>query len=65
MRIGLKAADAYDMELQDWVDSLREQGRPTDPSAWDGYTSSVAAAPTAVNGAAEKPPVEIQPEFYK
>lgn len=61
-------AEAYDVELQDWVDSLREMGRPTGPSAWDGYMACVTAdalGRARVNGAAEKIPVEIQPEFYK
>jgi myo-inositol 2-dehydrogenase / D-chiro-inositol 1-dehydrogenase len=33
---------AYVIELQQWVESLRN-GRPTDPDAWDGYVSLVVA----------------------
>ena len=33
---------AYVIEMQQWVESLRN-GRPTGPDAWDGYASLVAA----------------------
>ncbi|GAA1681847.1 Gfo/Idh/MocA family oxidoreductase [Glycomyces endophyticus] len=35
-------ADAFDTELQEWVDSLRS-GVPAGPSAWDGYAATVVA----------------------
>jgi len=35
-------ADAYRLELQDWVDSLAAGG-PTGASAWDGYAASAVA----------------------
>ncbi|WP_189263800.1 Gfo/Idh/MocA family protein [Streptomyces fuscichromogenes] len=38
----VRFADAYDREVQAWVDATR-QGRVTGPSAWDGYASSVVA----------------------
>ncbi|MFJ3307061.1 Gfo/Idh/MocA family protein [Streptomyces sp. NPDC086549] len=38
----VRFADAYDREVQDWVDATR-QGRVTGPSAWDGYAASVIA----------------------
>ena len=38
----VRFADAYDREVQSWVDATR-QGRVTGPSAWDGYAASVVA----------------------
>ncbi|MFE0512306.1 Gfo/Idh/MocA family protein [Streptomyces sp. NPDC058964] len=38
----VRFADAYDREVQDWVDATR-QGRVTGPSVWDGYAASVVA----------------------
>ncbi|MGW7242414.1 Gfo/Idh/MocA family protein [Streptomyces sp. NPDC054804] len=38
----VRFADAYDREVQSWVDATR-RGRVTGPSAWDGYASSVVA----------------------
>jgi myo-inositol 2-dehydrogenase/D-chiro-inositol 1-dehydrogenase len=38
----VRFADAYDREVQAWVDATR-QGRVTGPSTWDGYAASVAA----------------------
>ncbi|MGW3103784.1 Gfo/Idh/MocA family protein [Streptomyces sp. NPDC001100] len=38
----VRFADAYDREVQSWVDATR-QGRVTGPSVWDGYASSVVA----------------------
>lgn len=38
----VRFAEAYDRELQDWVDAARE-GRVSGPSAWDGYASSAVA----------------------
>ncbi|WP_406444813.1 Gfo/Idh/MocA family oxidoreductase [Streptomyces sp. NBC_00631] len=38
----VRFADAYDREVQAWVDATR-RGRVTGPSAWDGYASSVVA----------------------
>ncbi|MEU2780021.1 Gfo/Idh/MocA family oxidoreductase, partial [Streptomyces sp. NPDC007162] len=38
----VRFADAYDREVQSWVDATR-QGRVTGPGAWDGYASSVVA----------------------
>ena len=34
---------AYDVELQEWVDSIAGGGRPVGPSAWDGYAAGVVA----------------------
>ncbi|MGX1128467.1 myo-inositol 2-dehydrogenase/D-chiro-inositol 1-dehydrogenase [Streptomyces glaucescens] len=38
----VRFADAYDREVQAWVDATR-RGRVTGPSAWDGYMASVVA----------------------
>ncbi|MGP4007056.1 Gfo/Idh/MocA family protein [Streptomyces sp. 4N124] len=38
----VRFADAYDREVQTWVDATR-QGRVTGPAAWDGYAASVVA----------------------
>ncbi len=34
--------EAYDLELQDWIDSARE-GRVNGPCAWDGYVACITA----------------------
>ena len=38
----VRFADAYDREVQSWVDATR-RGQVTGPSAWDGYASSAIA----------------------
>ena len=38
----VRFADAYDREVQAWVDATRA-GRVTGPSAWDGYAASAVA----------------------
>ncbi|WP_028799496.1 Gfo/Idh/MocA family protein [Streptomyces sp. 142MFCol3.1] len=38
----VRFADAYDREVQSWVDATR-QGRVTGPGAWDGYAASAVA----------------------
>ncbi|GAA3291064.1 hypothetical protein GCM10020295_06930 [Streptomyces cinereospinus] len=38
----VRFADAYDRQVQAWVDATR-QGRVTGPSAWDGYAASAVA----------------------
>ncbi|MFF9112640.1 Gfo/Idh/MocA family protein [Streptomyces sp. NPDC014805] len=38
----VRFADAYDREVQAWVDATRA-GRVTGPGAWDGYAASVVA----------------------
>jgi myo-inositol 2-dehydrogenase / D-chiro-inositol 1-dehydrogenase len=39
---GDRFADAFDVELQEWVDRLRAGEAPVGPSAWDGYAATVA-----------------------
>ncbi|MFD5267976.1 Gfo/Idh/MocA family protein [Streptomyces sp. NPDC058335] len=38
----VRFADAYDREVQTWVDATR-RGQVTGPTAWDGYAASVVA----------------------
>ncbi|MFD9389916.1 Gfo/Idh/MocA family protein [Streptomyces sp. NPDC060000] len=38
----VRFADAYDREVQAWVDATR-RGRVTGPTVWDGYAASVVA----------------------
>ena len=59
--------DAYDKEVQDWVDQA-EQGVITGPNAWDGYLAAVTA--DALVKAQETGQIESvitaveKPEFY-
>jgi len=34
---------AYDVEFQEWIDSVAGGGRPAGPSAWDGYAAAVVS----------------------
>ena len=34
---------AYDVELQEWIDSIAAAGPPLGPSAWDGYAAAVVS----------------------
>ena len=60
--------DAYDKEVQDWVDQAG-QGVITGPNAWDGYLAAVTA--DALVKAQETGQIESvitaveKPEFYK
>jgi myo-inositol 2-dehydrogenase/D-chiro-inositol 1-dehydrogenase len=36
-------AEAYRLELQDWVDALQTKTNPSGASAWDGYAATVIA----------------------
>ncbi|GAA2482383.1 Gfo/Idh/MocA family oxidoreductase [Winogradskya humida] len=36
-------ARAYDVELQEWIDSIASGGPPAGPSAWDGYAAAVVS----------------------
>ncbi|MFF4211410.1 Gfo/Idh/MocA family protein [Streptomyces sp. NPDC001796] len=62
----VRFADAYDREVQAWVDATR-QGRVTGPSAWDGYAASVVAeAGVRALGRGEREAVTLapRPELY-
>jgi myo-inositol 2-dehydrogenase / D-chiro-inositol 1-dehydrogenase len=59
-------AQAYDDELQDWVDSVR-RGQATGPSSWDGYAAAeVAQAALAALSSGQRTPVLMKgrPDFY-
>jgi len=34
---------AYDVELQEWIDSIAAAGPPLGPSSWDGYAAAVVS----------------------
>ena len=34
---------AYDVEFQEWIDSIAGNGLPVGPSAWDGYAAAVVS----------------------
>ncbi|GAA3333702.1 hypothetical protein GCM10020331_098780 [Ectobacillus funiculus] len=34
---------AYDKELQDFMDSIKNTGEPNGPTSWDGYIAAVTA----------------------
>jgi myo-inositol 2-dehydrogenase/D-chiro-inositol 1-dehydrogenase len=57
---------AYDVEVQDWVDAAR-RGGIAGPSAWDGYKVAVACA-AGVKALETEGPVAVElppvPEFY-
>jgi myo-inositol 2-dehydrogenase/D-chiro-inositol 1-dehydrogenase len=57
----VRFADAYDREVQAWVDATRA-GRVTGPSAWDGYAASaVAEAGVRALESGERVGVELAP----
>ena len=52
-------ADAYRIELQDWVSAVADGG-PAGPSAWDGYAASAVADACLVSLAEGRPvPVSL------
>ncbi|MFF6805407.1 Gfo/Idh/MocA family oxidoreductase [Streptomyces sp. NPDC012616] len=57
----VRFADAYDREVQTWVDATR-RGRVTGPSVWDGYAASaVAEAGVRSLGSGARVAVELAP----
>ena len=62
----VRFADAYDREVQSWVDATR-RGRVTGPTAWDGYAASaVAEAGVRALESGTRTAVELapRPELY-
>ncbi|XVV09338.1 Gfo/Idh/MocA family protein [Actinoplanes sp. CA-131856] len=58
---------AYDVEFQEWIDSLTAGGRPVGPSAWDGYAAAVVSdAGVAALRTGERVPVTLveRPKLY-
>ncbi|GKU81930.1 Gfo/Idh/MocA family protein [Niallia sp. NCCP-28] len=60
--------DAYDVELQHFMDSIRDNGEPNGPTAWDGYIAQVTAdacLKAQESGQKEDVVLKEQPDFYK
>lgn len=60
--------DAYDVELQDFMDSIKKTGQPNGPTSWDGYIAAVTAdACVKAQQSGEKETVDLveKPDFYK
>jgi myo-inositol 2-dehydrogenase/D-chiro-inositol 1-dehydrogenase len=58
---------AYDVEFQEWIDSIAGGGHPVGPSAWDGYAAAVVAdAGVAALRTGERVPVILadKPKLY-
>lgn len=59
--------DAYDRELQDFIDTIRDTGQPQGPTAWDGYIAAVTAdACLKAQESGEKEAIVLgeKPELY-
>lgn len=59
--------DAYDVELQHFVDAVIQKGRPEGPSAWDGYIAAITAdalVRSQTTGKAEPVVLADKPSFY-
>ena len=60
--------DAYDVELQHFMDSIKETGEPNGPTAWDGYIAQITAdacIKAQNSGLKEDVILKEQPDFYK
>ncbi len=60
--------DAYDVELQDFMDSIKETGEPNGPTSWDGYIAAVTAdacVKAQKSGVKEEVALEEKPAFYQ
>ncbi|MBC2036321.1 Gfo/Idh/MocA family protein [Listeria booriae] len=60
--------DAYDIEIQDFIDSIRKTGEPKGPTSWDGYIASVTAAACVKaqeSGVTETIELDERPTFYE
>ncbi|UOF90339.1 Gfo/Idh/MocA family oxidoreductase [Fodinisporobacter ferrooxydans] len=60
--------DAYDVELQDFIDSIKETGKPNGPTSWDGYIAAVTAdacVKAQQTGEKERISIPEKPEFYE
>ncbi|MFC7392753.1 Gfo/Idh/MocA family protein [Scopulibacillus cellulosilyticus] len=59
--------EAYDKEIQDFIDSVRETGEPNGPTAWDGYIAAVtsdACVKAQQTGEKEAIVLKERPAFY-
>ncbi|MGM7722699.1 Gfo/Idh/MocA family protein [Metabacillus sp. Hm71] len=60
--------DAYDKELQHFMDSIHKTGEPNGPTSWDGYIAAVTAdAAIKAQHSGEKEAISLmdKPDFYK
>jgi myo-inositol 2-dehydrogenase/D-chiro-inositol 1-dehydrogenase len=59
---------AYDIELQEWVDTVAAGGRPTGPTSWDGYAAQAVcdAGLKALHDGGRIPVhLRTKPDLYK
>ncbi|MDM5247802.1 Gfo/Idh/MocA family oxidoreductase [Lysinibacillus sp. G4S2] len=59
--------EAYDVELQDFIDSITKTGEPKGPTSWDGYVAAVtsdACVKAQLTGEKEFITLQEKPEFY-
>lgn len=59
--------DAYDKELQDFMDTIKETGEPAGPTSWDGYIAAVTAdacLKSQQSGEKESVHLVVKPAFY-
>ncbi|MDM5197098.1 Gfo/Idh/MocA family oxidoreductase [Fictibacillus enclensis] len=59
--------DAYNVEIQDFIDSIAKSGEPQGPTSWDGYIAAVTSdACVKAQQTGEKEPIRLQerPAFY-
>jgi myo-inositol 2-dehydrogenase/D-chiro-inositol 1-dehydrogenase len=60
--------EAYDVELQEWINATAIGGRVDGPTAWDGYVGAItAAAASKARDTKAKVKIELEqcPEFYR
>ncbi|KRT89998.1 Gfo/Idh/MocA family oxidoreductase [Bacillus glycinifermentans] len=60
--------DAYDVEIQDFIDSIQQKGEVSGPNAWDGYIAAVttdACVKAQESGQKEAVALQEKPEFYQ
>jgi myo-inositol 2-dehydrogenase/D-chiro-inositol 1-dehydrogenase len=58
---------AYDVEFQEWIDSVAGGSQPVGPTAWDGYAAAVVSdAAVAALRCGDRVPVSLvdKPTFY-
>ncbi len=60
--------DAYDKELQHFMDTIRATGEPHGPTSWDGYIAAIttdACVKAQKSGEMEVVKLEKRPNFYR
>ncbi|MGN7939159.1 Gfo/Idh/MocA family protein [Virgibacillus sp. 6R] len=59
--------DAYNVEIQDFIDSITKDGKPNGPTSWDGYIAAVtsdACVKAQQTGEEELIHLQERPAFY-